>query len=287
MKYLKLIRIKHYIKNALIFLPLIFSGMMTNFELFVNTFLGALTFCFLSSTIYIINDIRDIENDRAHPTKRKRPIASGEIPVKTASIIAGILLIISFITNYCVARFDIMPWAYAILYFLLNIAYSMGLKNVPIADIAILVSGFLIRVLYGSVITGIEISNWLYLSVMSMSFYLGLGKRRNELARSSNVSSRKVLKFYTYGFLDKNMYMCLALTVMFYSLWSIDKVTVARIGNSRLIWSVPLLILCCMKYSLNIESNSDGDPVEVILHDKMLIFLSGFLMLFMIAVIYF
>lgn len=287
MKYLKLIRIKHYIKNALIFLPLIFSGMMTNFELFVNTFLGALTFCFLSSTIYIINDIRDIENDRAHPTKRKRPIASGEIPVKTASIIAGILLIISFITNYCVARFDIMPWAYAILYFLLNIAYSMGLKNVPIADIAILVSGFLIRVLYGSVITGIEISNWLYLSVMSMSFYLGLGKRRNELARSSNGSSRKVLKFYTYGFLDKNMYMCLALTVMFYSLWSIDKVTVARTGNSRLIWSVPLLILCCMKYSLNIESNSDGDPVEVILHDKMLIFLSGFLMLFMIAVIYF
>ena len=154
-------------------------------------------------------------------------------------------------------------------------------------DIAILVSGFLLRVLYGSEIMGIEISNWLYLTVISMSFYLGLGKRRNELVKSTEGTTRKVLQFYNHSFLDKNMYMCLALTITFYSLWSVDPLTISRIGNSNLFWTVPLVILICMKYSLTIEGNSDGDPVEVVFRDKTLLALILFFGVITMGIIYF
>jgi len=143
------------------------------------------------------------------------------------------------------------------------------LKNVPIMDIAILVSGFLIRVIYGGVICNIEVSNWLYLTVMAISFYMGLGKRRNEIIKQGT-ESRKVLKFYNYEFLDKNMYMSLAITIVFYSLWCMD---IGAVSNSliNIIWTVPLVLIICMKYSLDIEGDSLGDPVDVILSDKLLL----------------
>ena len=117
---------------------------------------------------------------------------------------------------------------------MLNLLYSFGLKNVPVADIAILVSGFLLRVLYGSSITGIEISKWLYLTVIAMSFYLGLGKRRNELEKHGGESTRKVLEAYNKNFLDKNMYMCLSLAIVFYSLWCTDPNTISLYNNNAI-----------------------------------------------------
>lgn len=284
-KYLKLMRVHHYIKNILIFFPLIFSGQLFNGSLLIKTLLGFLAFSMASSSIYIFNDINDAENDKNHPTKCKRPIASGEVSLKNAWIFVAILFISALIINYFSFGLNISAWIMILTYIFLNLGYSLGLKNVPIIDIAILVSGFLLRVIYGSVITDIEISKWLYLTVISMSFYLGLGKRRNEILKQDN-ETRKVLKYYNYNFLDKNMYMCLALTITFYSLWTVDPSTINRISNTYLIWTVPLIILICMKYSLNVEGDSDGDPVEVVLKDKVLLLLIILFTIISLCIIY-
>ena len=285
-KYIKLMRVKHYVKNFLIMLPLIFSGQLLNLSLLKKTVFGIISFCFISSVVYIINDIRDKKSDSLHPTKCNRPIANGSVSVRLAWILASVLLVLAAITGCFSCGFNLWAWGFMTLYLSLNLLYSLGLKNVPIIDIAILVSGFLLRVLYGSIITEIEISKWLYLTVISMSFYLGLGKRRNEIVGQADGKTRKVLGLYNYNFLDKNMYMSLALTIVFYSLWSVDPITIARLGNGNLVWSVPLVILICMKYSLMVEGNSDGDPVEVIFKDKMLLGLIGLFCAITVGIIY-
>jgi decaprenyl-phosphate phosphoribosyltransferase len=281
-KYLKLMRIHHYLKNVLIFLPLIFSQNLFNGNLFKKTILGFLSFSILSSIVYVINDIQDVEKDRRHSTKCKRPIASGAVSVKSAYTLVIIISIIGVLLNYLACGLNFKAWALVIMYIGFNFAYSMGFKNLPIIDITILVSGFLLRVLYGSAITNIEVSKWLYLTVIAMSFYLGLGKRRNEL-KTEGSKTRKVLKYYNHGFLDKNMYMCLGLTIVFYSLWCVDSVTIQRYSSSNIVWTVPLVMVICMKYSLNIEGDSDGDPVSVLLKDKILI---GMVLLYSIILLF-
>ncbi|MDD2519293.1 MAG: decaprenyl-phosphate phosphoribosyltransferase [Bacilli bacterium] len=270
--YIKLMRPKHYLKNFLILLPLVFSGRLFNWTSLVSSLLGFLSFSLAASIVYIINDICDREKDRLHEKKKGRPIASGKISVKNAVVFAIVLMLVSIALNY-LATTKVTQYSYAfiIIYICLNIAYSFGMKNIPLVDITILVSGFLIRVLYGASIIGVSVSNWLYLTIISMSFYLSLGKRRNEIIKSGT-DTRKVLKYYSREFLDKNMYMCLAITIVFYSLWCVDPTTIAKIGDI-IIWTVPLVILICMKYSMNVESDSHGDPIDVVFEDKVLLIL--------------
>ncbi len=284
-KYLKLMRVHHYMKNGLVFLPLIFSGQLIYGNQLWKSILGFLAFSFAASIVYIINDIQDVENDRKHEIKSKRPLAAGVVSLSTAWRLAGflVLLVISF--NYLSVGANIKSWIYLLLYIILNLFYSYGLKDKPLIDIAILVSGFILRVLYGSEIIDVQVSNWLYLTIISLSFYLGLGKRRNEIKYQGN-STRKVLQHYNHDFLDKNMYMCLAISIVFYSLWCVDPRTIARLSNDMLVWTVPLVMLICMKYSLNIEGESQGDPVEVVLGDKILMALISGYGLLIVFIIY-
>lgn len=267
-------RPNHYLKNLLIFTPLLFSRNLFNLDMLTQTLLGFFAFSLIASSVYIINDIQDVENDRKHPTKCKRPLASGEIKLGTAKILIVLLIVIATIISYFIASdsLTVLFWLY--IYLGINIAYSNGLKNIPIIDVVILVSGFVLRVLFGAEITGIEISNWLYLTILSMSFYLSLGKRRNELVRQKS-GTRAVLKYYNKDFLEKNMYVNLGLTIAFYALWTVDPITLERFNGNSLIWTVPLVIVICMKYSLNVEGDSEGDPVEVLLGDKLLMLLVG------------
>jgi len=283
--YIKLIRVKHYLKNFLIFIPLIFNGNFFNIYSLSLTILGFISFCILSSAVYCINDIKDLENDKKHPIKRTRPIASGQVSKGNAIIFTIILFLISIIIMIPITKITIIPILVELLYFILNIAYSLGLKKIPIIDVVILVSGFIFRLLFGAAITSIEISNWLYLTVMAGSFYLGFGKRRNEFIKQGN-DSREVLKKYNQDFLDKFMYVCLILSITFYSLWCIDALTIERIGNNYMIYTIPLLLIIFMKYSLNIETDSFGDPVDVILNDKILIVLIIIFGLTLLGILY-
>ena len=257
-------RPKHYLKNFLVLLPIFFSGNIFNLDYLYVGILGFILFSLVSSFIYIINDINDIENDRKHEKKKERPLAKGTISIKNAIIFAIILLIIVILINIFLVA-NKVSCIYLCIYLLLNLAYSFGLKEKPILDVIILSSGFLIRILYGGVLLNIPISNWLYLTILTGALYMSIGKRRNELNKNGN-STRKVLKFYSKEYLNQNLYMFLTLTMVFFSLWTID------MDNKYLIYIVPFVIMWTMKYNLDIDnSNSYGDPVEVITGDKLLL----------------
>lgn len=276
--YIKLIRPKHYLKNILIFLPLIFSGHFFNIELLKISLFGFFSFCMAASTIYIVNDIKDREKDKMHDIKKNRRIASGKISVKKAVVLSIITFIIAMFFQFLTQK--IFGFIFVVLYVIMNIAYSFKLKDIPLIDISIIVIGFLIRVLYGAYLINVEVSNWLLLTVISISFYLALGKRRNEIKKNGS-NSRKVLKYYTVDFLDKNMYLSLTLALTFYSLWCNDNV------NEKLIWTVPLAIMTCMKYSMIVEDDSYGDPVDVILSNISLLILLFILGISLFGVLYF
>lgn len=273
--YLKLIRIKHWVKNFLIFLPIICGNAISKNNLF-KTVLGFFAFSFIASFIYIINDIKDIENDKIHSLKKYRPIASGKISKKNALLVAIILLILSLLFNY-LANMKIIniPLIFLLLYLIDNILYSFGLKNKAIIDIVLLSLGFIIRVYYGSYLTNILVSNWLFLTVMNGSLFLGLGKRKKELIYNKN--TRESLNDYNLVFLDKFQYITMTLTLVFYSLWAIEK--------NNLVYTIPLLLIIFMKYSLNIENNKDGDPVNILYSDKLLLFLCSIYIIMMILLL--
>ncbi len=270
--YIKLIRAKHWLKNGLIFLPIFFSLNMLNTTYLEKGIIGFFIFSFISSIVYVINDMKDIEKDKLHPIKKNRPLASGKVKVTEAKIIIGLLCIfaVSLMSLLYIKENNIFIFIIPFCYLFLNILYSNGLKNVPIIDVVILVSGFVFRVMYGGVIVNVEVSKYLYLMIIFGSFYLGFGKRRNEMMKNGE-KSRKVLERYNESFLDKNMYVSLALAVVSYTLWCVDPTTISRIGNDYLFWTIPLLMIILQLYSLDIEGNSHGDPIEVLLGDKKLL----------------
>lgn len=266
-KYFVLMRVHQYIKNFLIFFPIFFSLNLLNWGKLEIVLISFLSFCLMCSSVYIINDIIDVEKDKLHPVKKNRPIASGIISLSRAKQLAVLLFLVSIILLYVVDGVKV-TMLYLLMYFILNIAYSFKLKNIPILDIAILSFGFVIRLLFGAAIIGVSVSNWLYLTILSISFYLVLGKRRNEL-RNQGGKSRKVLLKYSFEFLDKNMYFCLTLGVIFYCLWCIDPFIIKN--YPKLVYSIPIILLICLRYNFNIESSSFGDPVDVVLKDKVLL----------------
>lgn len=286
--YLRLVRIKHWIKNLLIFCPLFFGKQLFDFSLLIRNLLGFFLFSLIASSIYIINDINDINADRNHPIKCRRPLAAGKISIKNAWCLFGLICILSMgilISFYFIISNWYSTAGCLIAYFAINIFYSNGGKNIPLLDIILLSSGFLLRVIYGAVLSEITISNWLYLVVISFSCYMALGKRRNELRnQGTDSNSRRVLRDYSADFLNQNMYMCMTLAIVFYSLWCTD---IDSHTSFYLIATVPVILFLAMKYNYVIENmQSDGDPVEVILADKILWGLILGYIIYVFAVLY-
>lgn len=286
-EYIKLIRAKHWLKNGLVFLPLFFSINLFNTSYYLGTILAFIVFSFTASIVYIINDMGDIEKDKLHPVKKKRPLAAGTISIKNAKIVIGVLAVLTAIMMWYLFKNtnNIAVIIIPIAYLIINILYSKWLKHIPIIDVVILVSGFVLRVMYGGVSINVEVSKYLYLMIIFGSFYLGFGKRRNEIIKNGN-KSRKVLQLYNKEFLDKNMYVALALAIVSYTLWCVDQTTIQRIGNDYLFWTIPLLMVILQLYSLNIEGNSHGDPIEVILGDKKLLVTAVIYVLIMGGILY-
>lgn len=285
MKYIKLLRVKHYVKNLLIFFPLIFGGEIFKGNKLIYSLIGFLIFSLMSSVVYIINDIQDVEKDRQHEIKKNRPIASGQVSVKQAVFIAGFIGCLCIVANCIIWKSNLYALGILLAYFVINIIYSVaGGKRIPLLDVALLVTGFVLRVQYGAVISSITVSGWLYLVIIAGAFFMGFGKRRNELMKNSD-STREVLKYYNQNFLDKSMYSCQTLAIVFYALWCLDR---NSIGESNFLITVPLLMLVLFKYSLDIENITDsyGDPVEVILNDKILVILTLALALVLMILLY-
>ncbi len=266
--YLKLLRIKSYVKNALIFIPFIFSGLIYKKEIRVlELILPFLAFSLVTSFVYIINDIFDRKEDAKHPTKKNRPIASGKIKILPATIIAIVLLLIGITISYMLKPLSaVVLLAYAFL----NILYSIFLKQIPIIDLLCLSIFFIIRIIFGGVVYNVEISGWLYLTTLAAAFYFGIGKRKNEILSTENTEeTREVLKYYSENYLFSILNIFLCMTIVYYSLWIINGEFAVYMNIICLYVSIVELIVIMLKYHLNLYSNKYGEtPVEIFYKDK-------------------
>lgn len=264
MSLLQLLRIKHWIKNLLVMLPAMFAGQLLEVDSLLPAILATIAFCLASSAVYVFNDLKDMEADRIHLVKRERPLASGAIPKSLAIVLLCALASLSLVVNCLAARDQLANSTALILgYLVLNACYSCKLKAVPVADVASLALGFLLRVIYGGAVCGVVVSSWLFLTVLALSFWLALGKRRGELS-SYGSSSREVLGSYTESFLTDHMNVFLGCGLSFYALWA------AEHGTWPFTVSVFLAMLVCLRYGYVASASGTGDdPVENLLGDKM------------------
>lgn len=274
MKYLKLIRVKHYFKNLLIFLPAFLIGEILNPSILIKNLLGVVVFSLAASIVYVVNDIRDVESDRKHPTKCKRPIASGEVSIKAGYAVivlfSASIVLISILSHDFVTMILIPA-----LYIAINILYSIGLKNIPLIDIFILMLGYLFRLEYGGQLTECGVSTWMFLTMMSVAFFMALGKRAGEL-RQYGDENRKSLKIYTKRFLEQAQDISCGLSIVFYAMTCSDTNSAVATAGHDLLWSVPIIVLIVFRYLMLIQSGeNDGDPMSVIFKDKFLLVLSA------------
>ena len=275
---IKLLRPKHSVKNLLIFLPLIFGLKDLTLKDFRTSILGFVVFCLVASSIYIINDYKDIEKDRLHPVKKKRPLASGAVTKKEAWITFSVLLLVVIIISF---TFPLASISLIAGYFILNLGYSLGLKNIPILDVVILTSGFMIRLFLGSSLSGIAVSPLLYLVVMSGAFYLGISKRYNEIIKTGN-QTRSVLKKYNVEYLKSIMNMFLVLIIVFYTEWCSNAYPEHR---DLFLASVPMLIILIISYIYVAEKDKYGDPADVIMKNKPLMLIGLLFIMYLMVII--
>jgi 4-hydroxybenzoate polyprenyltransferase len=264
---LKTMRPRQWVKNGLLFIPLIFDEQLTNWPALFRVASGFVLFCLLSSLIYITNDLVDVEADRKHPVKRERPIPSGALKVSTARAASLILAVIVFVpavylswtfTLFCVA------------YLVLNLAYSAWLKHAPILDVMILASFYVIRVASGaSLIVVHRFSPWLYVFTTFLALYLGIGKRRAELnllAEDAN-GHRKSLSGYTLPLLDQLILIVSASAILTYSLYTFSAPNLP--ANHTMMLTIPFVIYGIFRYLYLVQvKHSGGEPEEVLFSDR-------------------
>lgn len=264
---LKTMRPRQWTKNGFVFAALVFDKQLFLPDPFLRTVAGFALFCLISSSVYIFNDLADVEADRQHPQKRNRPIASGRLPVPAAWT-AGILLVaLALALGYWLAP----EFAFVIgVYLLINLLYSKWLKHVPIVDVLILASGFVLRVGAGVTLIHVErFSPWLYVVMTLLSLYLGFGKRRAELALLANGAGthRKVLDGYTLPLLDQYILIVSSTTIVAYSLYTFSAPNLP--DNHSMMLTIPFVIYAVFRYLYLIEvDHAGGEPEEILLTDR-------------------
>lgn len=268
MAYIKLLRPKDWAKNLFLFIPLFFAGEISNLSKIGDLLLGFLAFSFVASSIYIINDYRDVEDDRKHPTKRNRPIASGAVPGTAALIICGILLAAGFGLAWIIR--DKFVFVLGI-YFVINLFYSLGLKNIPILDILILAAGFVLRIKAGSVISYIALSEWIVIMVFLLAVFMAIGKRRDDvlLKVSSGTDMRKSIKGYNLEFLNVLLALVCAVIVVAYFMYTMSDEVILRMGTHRLYYTCLFVLAGIMRYLQIIYVMADsGSPTKILYKDR-------------------
>ena len=275
--YLKEMRIKSWLKNAFVFLPIIFSLELFEWNKLVEAIILALAFCLISSAIYVLNDILDVEKDRKHEVKKNRPIAAGQISFPCAWILLICLTIAGFGMALWVNWYSVLL---ILAYVVINILYSKWLKTKVIIDCFCIAAGFILRVLVGGTIVSAGVSNWMFLTVIALSLFMAFGKRRGELKCYSGGETRGVLEAYEMNFLDGVVFMCAALSMVFYSLWSISQ-------ESNLVYTVPIVLFVVIRYLyLVFAGRGEGDPTTLILSDKTMWIACGICGIVMIFMLY-
>ena len=259
-------RPRQWTKNLFIFAALLFDLKLFDLTYVVKTVLAFVLFCILSGSVYLINDLTDIEKDRQHPVKRKRPLASGRLKrswaVTAAVVVPPITLCLCFLVQ---PLFGLI----ALAYFVIQLLYSFGLKNVVILDVLIIATGFVLRVAAGAAVAEAQrFSPWIYVCITLLALFLALGKRRNELTLldANALKHRKVLQEYSPELLDEMIALVTSSTVIAYSLYTFSAENLP--ANRAMMLTIPFVLYSIFRYLYLIhEKNLGGSPEEILIRD--------------------
>jgi len=286
--YFELLRIKSWVKNGFLFLPLLFALKLLELDLFLSVVIAFFSFSFCSSFIYIINDVLDAQADALHPRKKNRPIPSGKISSQLALMIGLGCLAISFglVFSFAISVF----FSYIILcYLFLNIAYVLVLKNIHLIELFVVAINFVLRVLAGCFVINVAPSNWILVVTFFLSLLLVLVKRRAELVvlGTNAAAHRKVLKYYSEGFLDKLILIAATITITAYILYSIDPKVTFLLKTNSLIYTSVFVVIGVFRFvqlSEGKEFEGEGDPTTLLFKDRFtqLILLAWLISLFLL-----
>lgn len=265
----KLIRVHQYIKNLFIFMPLFFSLRFSDTTALTNSIVAFVLFSLMASSIYVFNDLLDVEEDKKHPTKRFRPLASGSVSSTNAKIIIAILASISLVASYI---FNINLFLVLLVYFILNIFYSIKLKHIAIVDIFIIATGFVLRLFAGSSVSGISLSMWIILLTFLLAIFLALAKRRDDVLLSQEgKETRKNIDGYNLEFVNASMVLMAGVVIVSYIQYTISEDVIERLGTSNLYLSAFFVILGILRYmQITFVEEDSGSPTKIVLRDRFL-----------------
>ena len=268
---LRLMRPHQWVKNTFVFIGLLFGHAWHDPALVTQVVLAFAAFCLVSSAIYIINDMVDMEQDRLHPKKCQRPLASGQVTILAAAVLAGLLGMLGLGLAYAASKIVLLI---LVAYALMNIAYSLRLKHVVILDVFIIATGFMLRILAGTLGVGIPPSQWLLLCGLMVTLFLGFTKRRAEIIAltEDKAAHRKVLEHYSPVLLDKMIGITAAGLIMSYSLYTMSPGTIRIHGTPNLIYTVPFVTYGVFRYIYLLHHQRRGvDPSHDLVRDIHLI----------------
>ena len=267
----KSLRPQQWIKNLFIFAPLIFSQNILNLSLLLKTSAAFGLFCMISGSCYILNDLQDIEEDKRHPLKAMRPLASGRLTKKIAVVFIIVIALSSSILAFLLGRY----FFYILLaYFFMQVAYSVRLKHVVILDVFIVAAGFFLRVIAGGLVIDVYISPWLLICTFLLALFLALGKRRHEIVilDKGAENHRPILGEYSPYLLDQMIAVVTASIVVSYCLYTISAETVTKFGTKKLVYTVPFVLYGIFRYLYLIHQKAEGgSPEMLIIKDKPLL----------------
>ena len=265
---LKLMRPHHYIKNIFIFIPLFFALKITDMELLLNAFLAFVSFSLVASSIYILNDYFDIEDDKKHPKKKFRPLASGGVSKREAIIMMILLFGGAIALISCISLGGAMI---IIFYVIMNIFYSLHLKHIAILDVTIIAIGFVLRLFMGSIVTGISLSHWIVIMTFLLALFMALAKRRDDVLIYKNTGKkmRKVVDGYSLQFLDIAMAIMASVVIVSYIMYTSLADTIDRIGSEYLYLTSLFVIMGVMRYlQITFVLLDSGSPTQIVLKDR-------------------
>ncbi len=271
---LALMRVKQWTKNLFVFVGLIFAHRIHESELVARVVMATIAFCLVSSAVYVLNDLVDQDRDRKHPTKRFRPIASGEVSFRMAGGLLGLLAFAGLALAYAVG-----PYVFALIasYVLLNLFYSFYAKSVVILDVFCIAIGFMIRLFVGTVGVGIPPSPWLFICGLLVTLFLGFAKRRAEFQIMADAidegGTRRTLSQYTAVFLDQALGVTASGTILAYSLYTRSPETIQTHGSDHLMATIPFVVYGLLRYMFLIYTAEIGENPSVdLFRDRHLIF---------------
>ena len=268
---LRAMRPKQWVKNVLVALAPLAAGRLFEADVLTRVGCAFLAFCLVSAAVYLVNDVRDVEEDRLHPRKRFRPVAAGELKPGTALALAAVTGVAGLALGFLVA----LPLGITlVVYVAVQVLYSAFLKHLPVVDLAVVSSGFLLRAIAGGVATGIPLSQWFLLVAAFGSFFMVAGKRYSELkAIGGDAGTRRSLLRYSESYLRFAWMLAAVMVLISYSLWAFETFETRGGGALGIPWtaiSIAPFTLGLLQYALEVDTGNAGEPEDVVLHDRVL-----------------